>query len=55
MLKTEADRLSSWLMKAAAGIRYGTVSVVVTVHDGQVRMIERNTSEKEKTDEGRTP
>lgn len=55
MSKADADRLASWLTKASAGVQYGSVSLTLTIHGGEIRLIEKTINEKEKPDEERNP
>jgi hypothetical protein len=39
-----------WLEKGVGSIRYGSLAISVTIHDGQVRRIERTVVESVKQD-----
>ena len=44
MNKTKADGIVARLLANAAGLRYGTVTVTVKLHDGRVTTVEYNTT-----------
>jgi len=47
MTRQNAEALIAWLLDTSAGIAYGTVSITITRHDGQTRLIEETIQEKE--------
>lgn len=46
MTRDEMESIVAWLQENAAKISYGQITVSVTLHDGQARLIEKTISEK---------
>ena len=46
MTRQQAEALIDWLMDSAAAVAYGSISLTITKHDGQVRLIEKTCTEK---------
>lgn len=47
----QARELALWLAEKSAAMRYGTCQVLITVHDGQIRYIDKTVSEKMKIEQ----
>gem|GEM_PF-6103295 len=42
------DRLTEWIHQKKQEIKYGTITLTITIHQGQVSAIEKEVKEKEK-------
>jgi len=51
MTSAEISKLAAWMADKIASMKYGTCQVLITVHDGQIRYIEKQTTEKMKVEQ----
>ncbi len=42
------ERLTQWIHQKKQEIKYGTISITITIHQGSISAIEKHVTEKEK-------
>jgi hypothetical protein len=48
MTSAEFSELAAWMAEKSASMKYGTCQVMITVHGGQIRYIDKTATEREK-------
>ncbi len=46
MVKSKFNWIPKWIEEAVLGFEYGTIELTITVHNGEIRFIEKKVSEK---------